>query len=114
MTEKRRHPTLLHKIEGPSILPEEVVNIAPDEGQIPVYHSNEENWEALAFPRLYSHGENHFKSYRDVHLAVSKYAHTRLKCEDDRFSSDTKYKFHCLVWVDKVFIRVHALDICRS
>ena len=55
MTEVLRHPTLLHNIEGPSILPEQAVNIAPGEGQIPVYHSNEENWETLAFPKLYSH-----------------------------------------------------------
>ena len=40
VTEILRHPTLLHNIEGPSILPEEAVNIAPGEGQIPVYHSN--------------------------------------------------------------------------
>ena len=58
MTEILRHPTLLYNIEGPSILPEEAVNIAPGEGQIPV----EENWEALAFPKLYSYVENYFNS----------------------------------------------------
>ena len=52
-----RHPTLLLNIEGPSILLEEAVNIAPGEGQIPVYHSNEENMEIFAFPKLYYYGE---------------------------------------------------------
>ena len=51
-----RHPTLLHSIEDPSVLPEETVYIATGEGQIPVYHSNQENWEPLAFPKLHSHG----------------------------------------------------------
>ena len=96
-----RHPTVLHNLEGPSILPEQVVNIAPGEGQIPVYHSNEENWEALAFPKMYSHGKNHFNSFRDIRLTPSKYAHARLKCSDDRFASSTQYIFHCLDWVEK-------------
>ena len=55
VTEALRHQTLLQNIEGHIILPEQAVNIAPGEGQIPVYHSNEENWEARAFPKLCSH-----------------------------------------------------------
>ena len=50
-----RHATLLRNIEGSNILPDQAVNIVPGEGQVPVNHSNEENWKALAFPRLYSH-----------------------------------------------------------
>ena len=34
---------------------EQVVNIAPGEGQVPMSHYAENNWEALAFPREYSH-----------------------------------------------------------
>ena len=90
VTRDTQNPALLHYIEGPGILPEEAVSIAPGEGDISFYHSNEENWEALAFPRLYSHGENHFNSYRDVRL-TPKYAHARLKCADDGSASDTKY-----------------------
>ena len=51
MTEILSHPTLLHN-EGSKILPEEAVNITHGEGQIPVYPSNKENWETLAFPKL--------------------------------------------------------------
>ena len=51
MTEILRYPTLLHNIEGRNISREEAVNIVPGEGQIPVYHSNEEDLEALSFPK---------------------------------------------------------------
>ena len=66
-----------------------------------MYHFNEENGEALAFPKLYSHGKNHFNSYRDVRLTPSKYVHARLKCADDRFALNTKYIFHCLDLLEK-------------
>ena len=89
ITEVLRHPTLLQNIEGPSILPKQAVDIAPGEGPISVYHSNEENWVAVPFPKLFSHGENHFNSHRDITMTPSKYVHARLKCADDRFASDT-------------------------
>ena len=95
------YPTVLHNIDGPSILPEQVVNIAPGEGQIPVSHYTEENWEPLAFPKEYSHGINHYSSPREVRITPSKYVHARLKCADERFASNTQYIFHCLDWVEK-------------
>ena len=94
-----RHPTLLQNIQGLGILPQQAVNITPGEGQIPLHHSNEVNWEALAFPKLYSHGENNLNSHRDITLTPSRsrylYVHIRLKCVDDRFASDQ------LDWVEK-------------
>ena len=97
-------PTALHNINGPNITPEQVINIAPGEGQTPISHYNEENWEALAFPKHYAHGINHFGSFRDIPLTPSKYAHVRLKSIDDRFSKDTQYIFHLLDWVEKACV----------
>ena len=66
------YPTVLYDINGPNVSLEQVVNIAPGEGQIPISHHDDENWEALLFPKQYSHGINHFGSYRDVPLTPSK------------------------------------------
>ena len=55
-----RSPTVMYNVGGPIISPSEIVNIAPGEGQIPVSFTSEPNWEALAFPKDYSTGRNHF------------------------------------------------------
>ena len=43
-----------------------IVNIAPEEGQIPVSFTSEPNWEARAFPKDYSWGRNHFNEEREI------------------------------------------------
>ena len=53
-------PTVMYNVDGPNISPSEVINIAPGEGQIPVDFSSDSNWEALAFPKDYATGRNHF------------------------------------------------------
>ena len=53
-------PFAMYNIDGPNISASEIVNIAPGEGQIPVSFTSEPNWEALAFPKDYSTGRNHF------------------------------------------------------
>ena len=64
-------------------------------------HHDDENWEALLFPKQYSHGINHYGSYRDIPLTPSKYAHVRLKSTDDRFATNPQYIFHLIDWVEK-------------
>ena len=44
-------PTALQNIDGPEIDTNEILNIAPGEGQVPVSVRSEPNWEALAFPK---------------------------------------------------------------
>ena len=41
----------MHNLDGPNIDPSQIVNIAPEEAQIPVYHINEPGCEALGFPK---------------------------------------------------------------
>ena len=50
----------MDNIDSPNISSSEIVNIAPEEGQIPVAFTSEPNWEALVFPKEYSTGRNHF------------------------------------------------------
>ena len=95
-------PTVMYNVDGPNISPNEIVNIAPGEGQIPVSFTLEPNREALAFLKDYSTGRNHFNEEREVPIAPSKYGHTRLKCCEDRFASrfDPQYIFHALDWIE--------------
>ena len=86
-------PTVMYNIDGPNISPNEIVNIAPGEGQIPVSFSLEPNWEALALPKDYSTGRNHFNEEREIPITLSKSVHARLKCCDDRFAANPQYVF---------------------
>ena len=90
-----------YHVYGPDISPNEIVNIAPGEGQISVSFTSEPNWEALAFPKDYSTGRNHFNEKREIPITPSKHVHTRLKCCDDRFASNPQYMFHALDWIER-------------
>ena len=43
----------MYNVDGPNIAPNEVVNIVPGEGQIPVSFTSEPNWGTLACPKDY-------------------------------------------------------------
>ena len=94
-------PTAMYNVDGPNIYPSEIVNLAPGEGQIPVSFTSEPNWEALAFPKDYSTGRNHFNKEREIPITPSKYVHARLKCCDDRFAPNPQYKFHAFDWIER-------------
>ena len=93
--------TVMYNVDGPNISPNQIVNIAPGEGQIPVSFSLEPNLEALSFPKDYSKGRNHFNEEREIPITPSKHVHTRLKCCDDRFASSPQYIFHALDWIKR-------------
>ena len=101
LKESSHFPTVVYNVDGPNISPNEIVNIAPGEGQIPVSFTSEPNWEALAFPKDYSTGRNHFNEEREIPITPSKHVHTRLKCCDDRFASNPQYIFHALDWIER-------------
>ena len=37
-------PTVMYNVDGPNTSPNKIVNIAPGEGQIPVFFTSEPNW----------------------------------------------------------------------
>ena len=98
------HPTVMHNIDGPNVDSNEMINIAPGEGQIPVSHSNEPHCEALAFPNLFSTGKFHYNYNRERPISVSKYIHSKLKNKDKRYSESPQYIFYCLDWLEKEII----------
>ena len=94
-------PTALQNKEGPEIDTNEILNIAPGEGQIPVSVRSEPDWEALAFPKEFSTGDFHYNHPRDIKITPIQYVQTRLKCSDNRFASNPQYLFSCLDWVER-------------
>ena len=92
----------MHNINRPNIFSSEIVNIAPGEDQIPVFFSPQElNWGALAFPKEYSTGINHFNRDKVNPITTSKCVHVRLKGCDDRFISNSQYVFHSIDWIER-------------
>ena len=63
-------PTVVHQTDGPNITTNQILNIAPGEGQRPVSNFTEPNWEALDFVKQYSQGEFHYNSPRDKKLPL--------------------------------------------
>ena len=91
----------MYNVDGPNISPNEIVNITPGKGQIPVSFTSEPNWEALAFPKDYAAAIHHFNEEREIPITPSKYVHARLKCCDDRFAANPQYIFHALDWIER-------------
>ena len=77
--------------------PSEIVNVA----KFMVSFISESNWEALAFPKDYSTGRNHFNEEREIPITPSKYVHVTLKCCDDRFAANHQSVFHALGWIER-------------
>ena len=102
-------PAVMYDINVPNIFSSEIVNIAPREGQIPVCFTLEPNWEALAFPKDYSIGRNHFNEEREIPITCSKYVHARLKCCDDRFAANPQYIFHAFDWIERNVLQTQLI-----
>ena len=45
--------TVMHNLDSPKIDSSQIVNVAPEEAQIPVYHINEPDCEALGFTKSF-------------------------------------------------------------
>ena len=80
-------PTALQRVDGPTIDTNEILNIAPSEGQIPVSVRSEPNWEPLII--------------LNIKLTPIKYVQTRLKSSDSRFSSNPRYLLSSLDWRER-------------
>ena len=85
-------PTVSYNVDGPNISLNEIVNIAPGEGEIRGFFcfcfTSKPNWKALSFPKDYSSGRNLFNEEGEIPIAPSKYVHARLKCCDHKFAAN--------------------------
>ena len=96
--------TVMHNTDGPDIRDDEIVNIAPGEGQIPVFASEVPHCEALAFPRHFPTGKFHFAEKRKEPIKLLQYIHRNLKSCDARFASDPQYVFFALDWLERTSV----------
>ena len=95
------HSTAMHDVNGPNIDFNDIFNMAPGEGLIPVSYSNEPDCEALAFPSLFSTGKFHYNYNREIAITPSKYIHLSYKNCDKRFGENAQYIFYWLYWLEK-------------
>ena len=72
--------TLLRDINGNSVRPGKVLNIAPSENQIPVSFTQEPDWEALAFVKEFPLETGLFNEERDVPITPVYYTCSFKKC----------------------------------
>ena len=97
--------TCLYPKEGPTVTTNEILHLAPGEGQRPTSIYHEKNWEAMAFPTLFPVGINTHNAERQKKLTVRKYINARLLSADGRFAENTEYIFQCLHWAETIDIK---------
>ncbi|XP_070548888.1 uncharacterized protein [Ptychodera flava] len=97
--------TCLYPKEGPNVKTNQILHLAPGEGQRPTHVFYEKDWEAMTFPTLFPSGTNTFTEERQVRLTVKKYINARLLSSDTRFAESTEYTFQCLHWAEMVDVK---------
>ena len=71
----------------------EIINIAPGEGQRPIPMYKEKLCEVLAFPKFFPYGRYGLSTDRPKKVHMRQYFNTRLLSHDKRFSESTEYLF---------------------
>ena len=79
-------PTVMHITHKPEVAANDVVEIAPAQGQIII--SFFVSPMGRPYPRHFPVGKNHFNE--------DKYANAHMKCSDSHFAADSQYTF--CVW----------------
>ena len=73
--------------------PEQIVSIAPAEGQKPLFIMSDPNFELMCNPDKFCYGEGGFGSKRERKITYRKYFNARLQDIDGRFARDLDYLF---------------------
>ena len=73
--------------------PEQIVSIAPAEGQKPLFIMSDPNFELMYNPDKFCYGEGGFGSKRERKITYRKYFNARLQDIDGRFARDLDYLF---------------------
>ena len=94
-------PSVIQNNHGPDISVEDIIEVAPGEGQIQVNATIEPDYEALAFPRLFPFGRFHGNEDRPIKLTTLGYFQSRMKGSDTRFACDNRYPFLALDMVER-------------
>ncbi|XP_063048465.1 uncharacterized protein LOC134442065 [Engraulis encrasicolus] len=73
---------------------QDILNMAPAEGNSPVSLLSDETNEAKCFPVLYPSGGPTFHSERESKISLSRYLNTRILNADGRFARNTDFIFY--------------------
>ncbi|XP_062283095.1 uncharacterized protein LOC133987667 [Scomber scombrus] len=73
---------------------QDILNIAPAEGNNPVKLLSDQANEAKCFPVLFPQGNSTFHEERANHLTLSRYLNNRILHVDGRFAQDVNYIFY--------------------
>ena len=73
--------------------PDQIVSIAPAEGQKPLFIMSDPNFELMCNPDKFCYGEGGFGSKRERKITYRKYFNARLQDIDGRFARDLDYLF---------------------
>ena len=73
--------------------PEQIVNIAPAEGQKPLFIMSDPQFELMCNPNKFCFGKGGFGKQRERKLTYRKYFNARLLDIDGRFARDLDYLF---------------------
>ena len=73
--------------------PEQIVSIAPAEGQKPLFIMSDPNFELMCNPDKFCYGKGGFGKKREKKLSYRKYFNARLQDIDGRFARDLDYLF---------------------
>ena len=73
--------------------PEQIVSIAPAEGQKPLFIMSDPNFELMCNPDKFCYGNGGFGSKRERKITYRKYFNARLQDIDGRFARDLDYLF---------------------
>ncbi|XP_062607978.1 uncharacterized protein LOC134269784, partial [Saccostrea cucullata] len=84
---------------------QDIFNIAPGEGQIPIDMISDKNSEILAFPREFPSGKFGLHSNRPTKIYPKRYFNQRLLNKDNRFASNIEYIFFAQYYTEVKQIR---------
>jgi len=88
-----KYPTCLHPNIPQYGDANEVLSVAPGEGNFPLDVMLDENSEVLAYPNKFPFGRGGFTDSRNVKITLKKYTTQRILNCDKRFCSDVNYVF---------------------
>ncbi len=78
---------------------DDILNVAPAEGNNPVKLLSDQSNEAKCFPVLFLLGCNTYDESRSCRLTFSRYFNNRILHADGRFARNVEYIFFCSVHV---------------
>lgn len=95
--------TCIQPVSGPEVKTNEILNLAPGEGGIPISMTKEPHWESMAFPQLFPTAKNTYHSVtpRPTKITPKQYINARLLCCDGRFAESPEYAFAALDWLER-------------